>query len=279
MVVRVINYKLGLKLAWTLFDGMLGRISRAPWPSSTRCPRGASSTASTGIWGGPGDAALHADGTVRHAGVRGLQVVVIGINIPLLLLIAPLVGWALYVLQRRYRAVQLKLRRQSSVLRSPLYISISETIRGAPALRLAGAERFALDQVLHHYDNNLRSWYTTTSINRWLGMHQTLLSAALVGAVALMVAFGNSPLLGAVAITYAFTASAMLNSLIRTFAEVEQVMNAVERVREYSEIESERQEGRPSPPLTLQCASTTWGCATRDQPVGTAQGQLRAGPR
>jgi hypothetical protein len=70
--------------------------------------------------------------------------------------------------------------------------------------------------VLHHYDNNLRSWYTTTSINRWLGMHQTLLSAALVGAVALMVAFGNSPLLGAVAITYAFTASAMLNSLIRT---------------------------------------------------------------
>ena len=34
-----------------------------------------------------------------------LQVVVIGINIPLLLLIAPLVGWALYVLQRRYRAV------------------------------------------------------------------------------------------------------------------------------------------------------------------------------
>lgn len=46
-----------------------------------------------------------------------------------------------------------------------------------------------------------------------------------------MVAFGNSPLLGAVAITYAFTASAMLNSLIRTFAEVEQVMNAVERVR------------------------------------------------
>ncbi len=65
-----------------------------------------------------------------------------------------------------------------------------------PALRLAGAERFALDQVLLHYDNNLRSWYTTTSINRWLGMHQTLLSAALVGAVALMVAFGNSSLLG-----------------------------------------------------------------------------------
>ncbi|MFT8135487.1 hypothetical protein, partial [Salmonella enterica] len=48
-----------------------------------------------------------------------LQVVVIGVNMPLLLLIAPLVGWALYVLQRRYRAVQLKLRRQASVLRSP----------------------------------------------------------------------------------------------------------------------------------------------------------------
>ena len=101
----------------------------------------------------------------------------------------------------------------------PLYISISETIRGAPALRLAGAERFALDQVLHHYDNNLRSWYTTTSINRWLGMHQTLLSAALVGGRGTHGGLWQQPAAGAVAITYAFTASAMLNSLIRTFAE------------------------------------------------------------
>ncbi|WP_244086402.1 ATP-binding cassette domain-containing protein, partial [Aeromonas caviae] len=206
MAVRVINYKLGLKLAWTLFDGMLGRISRAPMAFFDKVPQGRILNRFDRDLGEAQEMLLS-----MLVGLFGmlvsvaLQVVVIGINIPLLLLIAPLVGWALYVLQRRYRAVQLKLRRQSSVLRSPLYISISETIRGAPALRLAGAERFALDQVLHHY--------------------------------------GNSPLLGAVAITYAFTASAMLNSLIRTFAEVEQVMNAVERVREYSEIESERQEG------------------------------------
>ena len=60
-----------------------------------------------------------------------LQVMVIGINIPCCCS-SPLVGWALYVLQRRYRAVRLKLRRQSSVLRSPLYISISETIPQRP---------------------------------------------------------------------------------------------------------------------------------------------------
>lgn len=244
MVVRVINYKLGLKLAWTLFVGMLGRISRAPMAFFDKVPQGRILNRFDRDLGEAQEILLSMlMGLFGMLVSVALQVVVIGVNMPLLLLIAPLVGWALYVLQRRYRAVQLKLRRQASVLRSPLYISISETIRGAPALRLAGAERFALDQVLLHYDNNLRSWYTTTSINRWLGMHQTLLSAALVGAVALMVAFGNSSLLGAVAITYAFTASAMLNSLIRTFAEVEQVMNAVERVREYSEIESERQEG------------------------------------
>ena len=39
-------------------------------------------------------------------------------------------------------------------------------------------------------------------------------------------------------------------------------MNAVERVREYSEIESERQDGEALATLTPQCASTTWGCAT-----------------
>ena len=40
MVVRVINYKLGLKLAWTLFDGMLGRISRAPMAFFDKVPQG-----------------------------------------------------------------------------------------------------------------------------------------------------------------------------------------------------------------------------------------------
>ena len=176
-----------------------------------KVPQGASSTASIGISGGPGDPAVDADGAVRHAGLCAAAGDGDRHQHPLLLLIA-LVGWALYVLQRRYRAVQLKLRRQSSVLRSPLYISISETIRGAPPCAWPGPSASHWIQVLHHYDNNLRSWFPTTSINRWLGMHQTLLSAALVGAVALMVAFGNSPLLGAVAITYAFTASAMLNS-------------------------------------------------------------------
>jgi ABC-type multidrug transport system fused ATPase/permease subunit len=40
MAVRVINYKLGLKLAWTLFDGMLGRISRAPMAFFDKVPQG-----------------------------------------------------------------------------------------------------------------------------------------------------------------------------------------------------------------------------------------------
>ncbi|MFM4705446.1 ATP-binding cassette domain-containing protein [Aeromonas bivalvium] len=245
-LVRVLNYKLGLRLAWSLFDGMLGRISRAPMAFFDKVPQGRILNRFDRDLAETQETLLP-----MLVGLVGmlisvlLQVLVIGINLPLLLLVAPLVGWALYVLQRRYRAVQLKLRRQASVLRSPLYISIGETIRGAPALRLAGAERYALDQVLVHYDNNLRSWYTTTSINRWLGMHQTLLSAALVGAVAIMVALSDSTLFGAVAITYAFTTSAMLNALIRNFAEVEQMMNAVERVREYSEIESERQQGAP----------------------------------
>lgn len=245
-LVRVLNYKLGLKLAWSLFEGMLGRISRAPMAFFDKVPQGRILNRFDRDLAETQETLLP-----MMSGLFGmlisvlLQVLVIGINLPLLLLVTPLVGGVLYLLQRRYRAVQLKLRRQASVLRSPLYISISETIRGAPALRLAGAERYALDQVLIHYDNNLRSWYTTTSINRWLGLHQTLLSAALVGAVALMVALSDSTLFGAVAITYAFTTSAMLNALIRTFAEVEQMMNAVERVREYSEIASERQEGEP----------------------------------
>lgn len=53
MVVRVINYKLGLKLAWTCSTACWVASAAPPWPSSTRCPRGASSTASTGISGRP----------------------------------------------------------------------------------------------------------------------------------------------------------------------------------------------------------------------------------
>ena len=166
-----------------------------PWPSSTRCPRGASSTASTGIWGGAGDAALHAGGTVRHAGVRGLAGGGDRHQYSPAAAHRPWWGWAFLCVAAPLTGRCNLLRRQSSVLRSRS-TSASARPSAAPALRRQGRTFRALDQVLHHYDNNLRSWYTTTSINRWLGMHQTLLSAALVGAVALMVAFGNSPLLG-----------------------------------------------------------------------------------
>jgi ABC-type multidrug transport system fused ATPase/permease subunit len=121
MAVRVINYKLGLKLAWTLFDGMLG-ASAAP---HGLLRQGAPGAHPQPLRPGSGEAQeMLLSMLVGLFGMLvsvALQVVVIGINIPLLLLIAPLVGWALYVLQRRYRAVQLKLRRQSSVLRSPLH--------------------------------------------------------------------------------------------------------------------------------------------------------------
>ena len=199
-----------------------------------KVPQGASSTTSTGISrGGPGGAAVPLMGLFGMLVSVLLQVVVIGINIPLLLLIA-LVGWALYVLQRRYRAVQLQLRRPVLSAAFPALHQHQRDHPRCPALRLAGARHFALDQVLHHYDNNLRSWYTTTSINRWLGMPDPALRRPGWGRVALIVAFGNSPLLGAVAITYAFTASAMLNSLIHCLRRGGTGDERSGQVREYS---------------------------------------------
>lgn len=241
---RVLDYRLALRLAWRLFQGMLGRISRAPMAFFDKVPQGRILNRFDHDLGEAQEALISMMTALLAMGVTILlQMGVIGSQMPLLLPLFALLALALYRLQRGYRRVQLKLRRYSSVLRSPLYVAIGETIRGAPSLRLAGAERFALDQVLTHFDRNLQSWYTTTSINRWLGIHQTLVSASLVGSVALLVAFGASPLIGGLAITYAFTTSSMLNALIRTLAEVEQVMNAVERVREYSEIETERAGG------------------------------------
>ncbi len=89
MVVRVINYKLGLKLAWTLFDGMLGRISQ---------PHGLLRQGAAGAYPQPLRSGSGEAQEILLSMLMGLfgmlvsvalQVVVIGVNMPLLLLIAP----------------------------------------------------------------------------------------------------------------------------------------------------------------------------------------------
>ena len=271
------THKLGLKLAWTLFDGMLGRISRAPMAFFDKVPRGASSTASTGIWGGA-EMPLHAGGTVRHAGVRGLagggdrhQHAPVAAH-------RPLVGWRSMCCSAATGRCNL-LRRQSRCC--------------APRSTSASARPSAAPLPCAWPGPSVSRWTrccTTMTTTRAAGTPpppstagsactRPLLSAALVGAWRSWWPLATARCWGAVAITYAFTASAMLNSLIRTFAEVEQVMNAVERVREYSEIESERQEGRPSPPSPRSALRQPGAALPPDQPVGAAQGELLNWPQ
>ncbi|EKD03427.1 hypothetical protein A1Q2_02282 [Trichosporon asahii var. asahii CBS 8904] len=142
------------------------------------------------------------------------------------------------------------MRRLDSVTRSPLYSLFGETVSGVAVLRAFGASTVALSHMMRLSDTNILCFFWTWTINRWLSARFNILSSALVGLTA--AAMLMAPVSAATAgFALAFVSTVMHNLLfvVRRFVQLEQSMVALERIKEYSEIQPEAAEYvEPGPP-------------------------------
>jgi ABC-type multidrug transport system fused ATPase/permease subunit len=60
------------------------------------------------------------------------------------------------------------LKRINSVTRSPIFSQFSETLVGVTTIRAYGQEKPFMSEMLNRLDENMRSYYTLWTINRWL---------------------------------------------------------------------------------------------------------------
>ncbi|CAL9707790.1 unnamed protein product [Knipowitschia caucasica] len=161
--------------------------------------------------------------------------------------------------QRFYVATSRQLKRLESVSRSPIYSHFSETITGCSVIRAYGRQSAFVHMSNVKVDDNQKSYFPGIVSNRWLGVRIEFIGNCIVLFAALFAVTGKeslSPGLVGLSVSYALQVTMSLNWMVRMTSDLENNIVAVERVKEYSETQTEApweiQDKKPPPDWPLQ---------------------------
>ncbi|XP_041460450.1 ATP-binding cassette sub-family C member 9-like isoform X1 [Lytechinus variegatus] len=145
------------------------------------------------------------------------------------------------------------LQRLESVTRSPVFAHFSETLGGLPIIRAYRDEKRFFKDILVKIDKNNTALVYLYTANRWLAIRLDYLGAVVVLIASLSALLGalyldvDASLVG-LAITYSLEISIYMNMVVRGCADLELQMNAMERIRYYTEVPNEEYDGMEPPP-------------------------------
>ena len=150
---------------------------------------------------------------------------------------------ALYIyIQRFYVTTSRELRRLDSVSKSPIFANFSQTLNGFVTIRAYNENERFIERNDASLDKNQQAYFMYTTSNRWLAVRLELIGAFIVGGSALFAVIGRSSINAALAglsISYALSITQSLNWVIRMAGQAETLIVAVERINEYSSVETE----------------------------------------
>lgn len=135
-----------------------------------------------------------------------------------------------------YRASAREVKRYESVLRSHVFAKFSEGLSGVASIRAYGLKDHFVQDLRKSIDDMNAAYYLTFGNQRWLSIRLDLIGNALVFTVGILVVtsrFDVDPSIGGLVLSYILAIVQMLQFSVRQLAEVENAMNAVERIHHY----------------------------------------------
>ncbi|KAG8558237.1 hypothetical protein GDO81_016925 [Engystomops pustulosus] len=168
--------------------------------------------------------------------------IVILIATPIVAVMIPPLGLLYFFVQRFYVATSRQLKRLESVSRSPVYSHFNETLLGASVIRAFGEQKQFIQISDYRVDENQRAYYPSIVSNRWLAIRLEFVGNCIVlfaSLFAVISRFTLSPGLVGLSVSYALQVTTYLNWLVRMSSELETNIVAVERVKEYADLEQE----------------------------------------
>ncbi|NWV38493.1 MRP1 protein, partial [Grantiella picta] len=168
--------------------------------------------------------------------------IIILLATPIAAVIIPPLGLVYLFVQRFYVATSRQLKRLESVSRSPVYSHFNETLLGVSVIRAFEEQKRFIKQNDMKVDENQKAYYPSIVANRWLAVRLEYVGNCIVLFAALFAVIARNKLsagLVGLSVSYSLQITAYLNWLVRMSSELETNIVAVERVKEYSEMEKE----------------------------------------
>ncbi|XP_059049399.1 ATP-binding cassette subfamily C member 4-like [Achroia grisella] len=164
------------------------------------------------------------------------------------------IGVVFYILRIFYLSSSRSIKRLEGVTRSPVFSHLNASLQGITTIRAFGAQEALIREFDNHQDLHSSAWYLFIASSRAFGFWLDLVCVAYIAMVTLsFLVFGQNEYGGNVglAITQAMGLTGMFQWGMRQSTELENQMTSVERIQEYSNIESEpplQSQGENKPP-------------------------------
>ncbi|SCW00905.1 LAFE_0D00716g1_1 [Lachancea fermentati] len=156
--------------------------------------------------------------------------------------VAIFIGLMYYLVGYFYMAGSRELKRFESISRSPIHQHFSETLVGITTIRAYGDERRFMLENLQKVDENNKPFFYLWVANRWLAFRIDMIGACVIFAAGIFILLNIKTLdsgLAGISLTYAISFTEGALWLVRLYSNVEMTMNAVERLKEYMDVEQE----------------------------------------
>ncbi|KAI9808369.1 MAG: hypothetical protein M1826_004340 [Phylliscum demangeonii] len=135
-----------------------------------------------------------------------------------------------------YRRSARELKRHESVLRSVVFARFGEALSGTACIRAYGLQRPFVKRLMEAVDTMDGAYFLTFANQRWLSVRLDMVGNLLVFTTAILVVTSRasiSPGITGVVLSYILGITQMIQFTVRQLAEVENAMNATERLHYY----------------------------------------------
>eukprot|EP00111_Clytia_hemisphaerica_P004457 TCONS_00012747-protein len=170
------------------------------------------------------------------------------VSMPYLLIIVVPLAVIFYKFREYYMKTSRQIRRLEASSRSPLYTHISATFSGLTTIRAFDKQDKIMEEFFTCQDYQASAWIVFVRASRWF-CYRLDMMAAIFGVVAVLattiaVRYTDvDPGLAGISLSYVMILPGLFQWAIRQSTEVSNLMVAVERVREYSQLEAEEDVG------------------------------------
>ncbi|KAF9962170.1 Multidrug resistance-associated protein 1 [Mortierella alpina] len=183
------------------------------------------------------------------------SLIVVSVTTPIFLIALPAFAVTALIIQHYYLQASRALKRIFHVSKSPIFQHFNETLGGVSTIRAMHLQsRFTAEndaKIDSHINTHLAYLYSV----RWMEVRLHSLSAVVTFLTAAAFVWNRKttdPALAGLAMSFALKITSEVSLLVQAYCEMQNQLVSVERVDEYTELETEAPERLPSSSITRQ---------------------------